>query len=126
MTSRSWVKLWCKQWLEGTLKDEDIAIRGVWAGFMALAGSGQYGDSGEIKIQNGIGFTDKQLCEILNIKKHLLKKAKLRFVDSQRIEISPKGAISIVNWSKYQSEYGRQRPYRKHKAGEELEENQPF
>jgi len=118
MGSRKWIKLWCKQWTEGSIREEEPAVRGVWADLLALAGSGQYGSSGEIKLQNGIGLTDKQLCEILNIKPSLLRRAKKRFIDSQRINISPKNAITISNWFNYQSEYDRQKPYRERKGGQ--------
>ena len=118
MGSRKWVKLWCRNWLEGTLKDESIEIRGVWAGLLALAGDGRYGDSGEIKLSNEVGLTDNQISEILSISLSLWKRAKRRFVDSDRIRISEKGAISIQNWAKYQSEYERQKPQREAKKAE--------
>ena len=126
MTSRTWIKVYCEKWLSGTIREERPEVRGVWIDLLALAGSSQHGDVGEIKLANGVGYTDNQIAEILHITKALWRRSKQRFVDSQRIKIAPKGAISIINWSKYQSEYGRQKPYRKHKTGEELEEIDPF
>lgn len=116
MGSRTWIKVYCDNWIQGTLREETPDVRGIWADLLALAGSGQYGDTGEIKLTNGVGYTDEQIAQILCIKKSLWRKAKLRLVETERIKISPKGAISITNWSKYQSEYGRQKPYR---AGKE-------
>jgi len=116
MGSRTWIKVYCDKWLEGTLREETPAIRSVWIDLLTLAGGGRYGDSGEIKLTNGVGYSDKQICEILAIKRSLWKKAKTRFLETDRIKITPRGAISIVNWSKYQSEYERQKQYREKKA----------
>ena len=113
MTHRNWVKLWCREWIEGTLRDEKPEVRGVWADLLALSGSSQHGDIGAIKLANGVGYTDNQMAEILHISKALWRKSKQRFLLSQRIKIAPKGAITIINWSKYQSEYQRQKQYRK-------------
>lgn len=112
MGNRTWIKVYCDKWLEGTLREESAEIRGVWIDLLALAGGGPYGDTGEIKLANGIGFTDRQIAEILHISKPLWRKAKQRFLETNRIKISHRGAISIANWSKYQSEYRRQKKYR--------------
>ena len=113
MAHRNWVKLWCREWIEGTIRDEKSEIRGVWADLLALSGSSLHGDIGAIKLANGVGYTDNQMAEILHISRALWKRSKERFIESQRIEIAPKGAISIINWSKYQSDYQRQKQYRK-------------
>jgi hypothetical protein len=116
MTSRNWIKVYCDKWLSGTIRGEQPGVRSVFIDVLALAGNGQFGDIGEIKLSNGIGLTDGQIAEILHISKALWRKSKARFLSSNRIEITPKGAIKIVNWSKYQSEYQRQKPYRKAKS----------
>jgi hypothetical protein len=116
MGSRTWIKVYCDNWIQGTLREETPDVRGIWADLLALAGGNQYGDIGEIKLTIGVGYTDEQIASILYIKKSLWRKAKLRLLETERIKISPKGAISITNWSKYQSEYNRQKRYR---AGKE-------
>lgn len=123
MTSRTWIKVYCDKWLSGTLREERPDVRSVWIDLLALAGSGQYGDIGQVRLQNGIGFTDSQIAAILCISKALWRKAKRRFLESQRIEILPKGAIRISNWDKYQSEYQRQKHYRTPKSEEFTDEN---
>jgi hypothetical protein len=115
MGNRTWIKIYCDKWLTGTLREDAPDVRGVWIDLLTLAGSGQYGDTGEIKLTNGVGFTDGQIAEILHIPKPLWRKAKHRLLETERIEISPRGAIRIIKWSKYQSEYQRQRPYREPK-----------
>ena len=116
MGSRTWIKVYCEKWLQGTLREDTAEIRGIWIDILTLAGSGQYGDTGEIKLTNGVGFTDRQISEILHIKTTSWRRAKQRFIETERIKISPKGAIQISNWSKYQSEYRRQKPYRQHSS----------
>ena len=112
MSSRTWIKVYCDKWLEGSLREENSDIRGVWIDLLALAGAGRYGDDGEIKLSNGEGLTNKQISHILVIKLSLWRRAKARFLETDRIKITEKGAISIINWSKYQSEYSRLKPYR--------------
>ncbi len=123
MGSRTWIKVYCDNWIQGTLREETPEIRGVWVDLLALAGSGQYGDTGEIKLTNGVGYTDGQIAEILHISKSLWRKAQQRLLETERIGISPRGAIRIVNWSKYQSEYNRQKPYRQQKQATEVQQN---
>ena len=112
MRNRKWIKLYCENWIEGTLREESPALRGIWADILALAGDGHYGDSGVIQLSNGIAYTDSQIAGILRISEDLWSKSKKRLIDTDRIEITPNGAIFIVNWSKYQSEYDRQKRYR--------------
>ena len=118
MTSRNWIKVYCDKWLSGTIREEEPDVRSVWIDLLTLAGGGLYGDIGEVKLSNGIGLTDTQISEIFHISNTLWRKSKQRFLISKRIEISKKGAIKIVNWKKYQSEYARQKPYRKPKTDE--------
>jgi hypothetical protein len=115
MTSRTWIKIYCDKWLSGSLREESPEIRGIWADILALAGSGLYGDIGEIKLQNGIGLTDFQFQKLLNLSKYQWRKAKKRLLDTQRITIDGENVIRIVNWKRYQSEYERQKPYRNQK-----------
>lgn len=111
MGSRTWIKVYCDKWLEGSLREESSDIRGVWIDLLTLAGAGRYGDNGEIKLTNGEGLTNTQISHILAIKLSLWRWAKARFLETDRIKITEKGAICIINWAKYQSEYSRLKPY---------------
>jgi hypothetical protein len=83
MSNRTWIKVYCDKWLEGTLREDSPDIRGVWIDLLVLAGGGRYGDSGEIKLANGIGFTDKQIAEILKMKASLWRRAKRGYTNKQ-------------------------------------------
>lgn len=115
MGSRTWIKVYCDKWLDGTLREETPEIRGVWIDLLVLAGAGRYGDSGEIKLSDNVGLTDSQIADILKISQGLWHEAKKRFLETERIDITEKGVILIINWQKYQPEYNRQKPYREAK-----------
>ena len=112
MGSRTWIKIYCDKWLSGTLREEKPEIRSVWIDLLTLAGSGRYGDIGEIKIMNDVPLTDEQIAQVLRISLKLWQKAKVRFIDTDRIKVTADNIISITNWGKYQSEYERQKVYR--------------
>jgi len=112
MSSRTWIKLYCDNWISGSLREEKLEVRGIWASLLALAGSGLYGDTGEIMIQNGVGLTDSQFQKVLHLSRKQWLHAKKRLLDSGRITVDGQNAIRIINWQKYQSEYNRTKKYR--------------
>lgn len=112
MGSRTWIKIHCDRWFDGTIRQETPALRGIWVDLLALAGSGRYGDTGEIKLAVGVGLTDLQLSKILNVDPATWQGAKARLVSTDRISVTTDNLITITNWCKYQSEYERQKKYR--------------
>lgn len=120
MNSRTWVKIYCDSWLSGTLREETPALRGVWADLLALAGSGKYGDTGQISLQNDVGLSDLQFQKVLNLSKKGWQKAKNRLIFTERIAINAQNVVTILNWKKYQSEYERQKPYRNKKLQQKV------
>ena len=67
MGSRTWIKIYCDKWLEGTISGESPELRGIFTTLLALCGSGKHSQLGEIKIGNGIGYTDSQLATVLKV-----------------------------------------------------------
>jgi len=118
MGSRTWIKIYCDKWLEGSLREEPLAMRAVWIDLLTLAGSGKYGDSGHIGLTKNIGLSNADFVKIFNISIPTWSKIRLQLVATNRIKILHGNVIEIVNWSKYQSEYNRQRPYRQEKEPE--------
>jgi len=112
MGSRTWIKIYCDKWLNGTIREESLEVRAVWVDLLVLAGSGKYGDSGEIKITDSVGLLDQQIADLLQISTRKWKIISKRLQETDRICVSEKNVIAIKNWSKYQSEYERQRPQR--------------
>jgi len=112
MGSRTWIKIYCDRWLNGSIRDETPELRGIWVDLLVLAGSGKYGDSGEIKITDQAGFLDKQLADLLQISVQKWVACKKKLIQTDRVCVKNRNIIAIINWSKYQSEYNRQRVYR--------------
>lgn len=113
MGHRTWVKLYCSRWLTGTLRQETPALRGIWADVLALAGDGAYGDEGSICLANRIGLTDVQIAAVLNLHDSEWANAKARLIQTDRISANGTNVITVTNFARYQSEYQRQKPYRK-------------
>lgn len=80
---------------------------------LTLAADSAYGDEGVISLAPGCGLTDWQIANMLNVALEIWMKIKERLVDTSRITINSANEIKVINWKKYQSEYARQRPYRK-------------
>ena len=123
MGSRTWIKIYCDRWLNGSIRDETPELRGIWVDLLVLAGSGKYGDSGEIKITDQVGYSDMQLAELLGISRQKWATIKRKLIETDRVMIKNldrnrgvitrnANIIAIINWSKYQSEYERQRVQR--------------
>ena len=123
MASRTWVKLYCDRWLEGTIREDSPEVRALFIDILALAGSGKYADTGEVKLQNGVGLTQLQLQKLLSMSKFLIRNGLKRLQETGRISINSAGVITIINWTKYQSEYLRQRPYRNEKLQVKVQQN---
>ncbi len=85
--------------------------RWSWFGLLLLAGDNPI--EGEVGITNEIGYTDDQVAKILDVPLEIFGRAKAKMVEFGKIELAAGGIIRICNWKKYQSEYLRQRRYRK-------------
>ena len=108
---RNWIKLYVDQILRGTMIDElKNKERWSWIGLLLLAGDSP--TEGTVCITNEIGYTDEQLCKLLDVPFEIFKDAKKKMIKFNKIEIDEKNVIKIVKWNKYQSEYKRQRKYR--------------
>lgn len=124
MGRRTWIKIFSSNWLRGSIRKETAQVRGVFADLLAAAGDSEYGDDGIIQLADSIGLTDDLMAWNLNLPIDVWLEAKERLShhpspEENRIKIIPlqKGyAIQIVNWKKYQSEYRRQKKYRKKSA----------
>ncbi len=113
MGRRTWIKIYCDRWLRGTLRDDPPWIRGIWIDLLALAGDSPFSDRGVIQVSAQIGFTDEQIASILKVSASEWLEAKQRLMEVDRISVDGSNAITITNWKVYQSEYERQKPYRK-------------
>ncbi len=108
--ARQWIKLWVRESLTGTMRfDFTPAERGVWYDLLLLTGNCRL--DGIIAAGPGCPYPYEWIAGTLNITMKLLKTTLLKCKQSDRITENGDG-IHITNWSKYQSEYNRQKKYR--------------
>ena len=111
--ARRWIKIWVQESLTGTMRfDFTPAERGVWYDLLVLAGNCRL--EGVIAAGPSKPYPHTWIAGTLNIPLNLLETTLRKCQDSERINDNSDG-IHILNWSKYQSEYDRQKPYRKEK-----------
>ena len=100
---RTWIRIYCDKWLEGTLREESLELRGAWADLLALAGSGKYSNTGEIKLTSNLGLTDDQIAGILHTSPTTWASIKDRLIETARISAdSATNIVTILNWNVYQ------------------------
>lgn len=113
---RNWIKIYVDQCLRGTMISElTPAQRWVWIGLLLMGGDSTIEGvifSRKDVDRTPLGFSDAAMAENLGVTRREYLAAKAKMIQHEKIEISEKGAIKILNWNKYQSEYQRQRPYR--------------
>ena len=118
-TSRSWVKLWVGEWLDGTTRFEmSGAQRAFWADLLALAGHSRFPGiicSGVIS-EKIVGYPLARYEGILNDPTvdvletlHMFETNGKITITCTREDAPALYAVHILNWDKYQSEYQQKR-----------------
>jgi len=107
---RTWVKIWVNECLTGTIRfNLSPEERSVWYDLIIFGG--QCRQPGVLASNEGFPLPHSYIAGVLNIPQELLDNSLEKFKLSDRITEDEDG-IRIVNWEKYQSEYGRQKKYR--------------
>lgn len=103
-----WFKIWGERWFMGSTRWElTIEQRAVFVDLLARASINK--PRGQIDY-----YSLEQLAQQFNVSIGLLESTIERCVEVKKIKCYPKKRkILIVNWVNYQSEYERQKPYRK-------------
>ena len=103
-----WFKIYGERWFMGTTRWELTAEqRAVWIDLLARASIND--PPGQIDY-----YSLEQLAQQFNVDLELLESTIKRCVEERKIKyFKNKLKILISNWKKYQSEYQRQKPYRK-------------
>ncbi len=121
---RDWVKLYIKECLLGTIR-EDLSPeeRGVWYDFLLLAGHSRV--PGVICSNRTTPMSTRRISEILNAPEKLIEHCIEKFISSDRVKRNRRGCLCINNWNRYQySDYDRQKTFRQKKA-QEVEDISP-
>jgi hypothetical protein len=103
-----WFKIHAQRWFLGSTRFElSPEQRAVWIDVLARASLND--PAGEFEY-----YSLEQLAAQFQVSLALVKNSLKRFVEVKKIAHDPKKkSIKILNWGKYQSEYERQKPYRK-------------
>lgn len=103
-----WFKIYGERWFMGTTRWELTAEqRAVWVDLLARASIND--PPGQVDY-----YSLGQLAQQFNVDLELLESTIKRCVEEKKIKyFENKRKILISNWKKYQSEYQRQKPYRK-------------
>lgn len=108
---RTWIKLYCYERLHGSVAYQlTPAERSVWDELLCLAGL--CGMDGLIADKDKRPFPHSYIAHELHISEDLLESTLVKCKDETRIKEDEHG-IYITNWDFYQSEYDRQKKYRK-------------
>ena len=109
-SKRRWFKLYSNECINGSIRWQlSPAERSVW--YDLLAFSAITSNIGLIADRDGKPLPHSFIANRLNIPVPLLESALKKCIEEGRIAEDETG-IQIVNWSRYQSEYDRQKPYR--------------
>src|SRR5262245_39860578 len=119
-TRRQWVKLWVNEWLDGTTRFKlTQRQRLLWVDLLALAGRSRFPGiiyAGDNADGSRVGYPLSWLAGVLGFDVTDLHNSLQVLFAHHHIYMENKDdayVIHIINWSKYQSEYLRQRTYRK-------------
>ncbi len=113
---RTWIKLYCYQRLHGSMAyDLEEAEQSVWDKLLCMAGLCAF--EGAICNNDGKPFPHSFIAHELHTSEELLETTLSKCKEEGRITEDETG-IHITNWTAYQSEYARQKPYRKKKKAE--------
>ena len=110
-TRRPWIKLYPIDCLDGSIRYQlEPDERGVW--YDLLNFSAICANPGVIADKDGRPYPHSFIANRLNIELELLEATLAKCYEEGRCQESDGGVIAITNWSAYQSEYQRQKPYR--------------
>ena len=113
-TRRAWVKLFITGWLHGSIRWQlEPDERSVWADLLCLAG--ECSKHGRIVDNDNNPFPIAYIANHFNISPELLERTISKCKKDGRLEEN-NGILIIINWGVYQSEYERQKKYRKVKG----------
>ena len=110
---RTWIKIYVDQVLRGSMIAELTAEqRWQFLGLLLLAGDSSVpGVIFKRKDADGalVGYSPLTIADMLDVEPNTYDDGIRRMIDKSKITVDENGVISIVNWSKYQSEYERTR-----------------
>lgn len=110
---RTWIKLHTHGILHGSVSYQlSEAEQAVWIKILCMAG--ECNRDGQISDNDGRAYPHQFIAHELHTSLELLEVSLEKCIEEGRITENGAG-VHITNWSTYQSEYQRQKPYRQEK-----------
>jgi len=110
---RKWIKLYPQECIDGSIRYQlESDERGVWYDLLSFCAI--CSNDGIIADRDKRPYPLSFIANRLNINLELLERTLRKCKEEGRITLDD-GIITISNWKYYQSEYARQKPYRKDK-----------
>lgn len=110
---RTWIKLYTHGILHGSVSYQlSEAQQAIWVKLLCMAG--ECNRDGQISDNDGRPFPHSHIAREIGTSAELLENTLNLCFDEGRIKEDDKG-LHITNWTIYQSEYQRQKPYREGK-----------
>ncbi len=116
---RPWIKMYPVDCLMGSINWQlNLAERCIW--YELIYFSAICAKPGIIADKDGRPYPHSFLANRLNAPLDIFEQTLKKCIDEGRISENATG-IHITNWTAYQSEYERQKPYRERKKGKEID-----
>lgn len=107
---RQWVKVYCYETLHGSISYQlTDAEQAIWLKMLCFAGL--CGNDGVIADHDLRPFPHAFICHEIHADLEVFESTLKKCLEEGRISEDGQG-IKITNWTKYQSEYDRQKQYR--------------
>lgn len=107
---RRWIKIYPVECLEGSIRYQlEADERSVWYDLLNFAAI--CSEPGIISDRDSRAYPHAFIANRLNVSLELFERSLKKCLEEGRVAENDNG-IKIVNWSVYQSEYDRQKPYR--------------
>jgi hypothetical protein len=113
MSNRTWFKIYANKWLTGSLRGQSAVTRAVFIDLLALCADGKYSDDGLLQMLPAVGYDLQTMSKITGLDWRTMKAHVDILEEIGCIKRLENNILCICNWTKYQSEYDRQKPYRK-------------
>jgi hypothetical protein len=113
-----WLRIYIDRTLFGTTFNElNAEERGVWFSLLVLSGYSPI--HGKLGITETIPYSKAQLSALLKLSEEVIERSIGKLLEVGKVTVDENSVITIVNWSKYQTEYARQASYKEIREAKE-------
>jgi len=115
---KPWLKLWSRQWLDGSLRFLTLEERGLWADLLAMANESR--NRGVIQANSDMPYPHSWIATKLNVPLGVFERILTKFKDEERVSENNTGII-VINFAYYQDMLARKRGRPRKHPSEQLD-----